>query len=126
MFRLGHFSKTLGPREEGSEAESEKSRDSAELSEDETSEMSEFDVCFSERVAVFYVWGNFLRNWESELCNEAQAFLQEEEQANLKTSSKTHQCARSFVPLQGLSACSFLPFFGRGAWRSAVMHPFGS
>ena len=54
MFRLGHFSKTLGPREEGSEAESEKSRDSAELSEDETSEMSEFDVCFSERVAVFY------------------------------------------------------------------------
>ncbi|CAE7662001.1 Lrrc8d, partial [Symbiodinium pilosum] len=54
----------LDGMEEGSEAESEKSRDSAELSEDETSEMSEFD---------------------------AQAFLQEEEQANLKTSSKTHQ-----------------------------------
>ncbi|CAE7569066.1 lrrc39 [Symbiodinium natans] len=50
--------------EEGSDAESEKSRDSAELSDDENSEMSEFD---------------------------AQAFLQEEEQANLKSSGKTHQ-----------------------------------
>mmetsp|Transcript_18967 Transcript_18967/g.35566 ORF Transcript_18967/g.35566 Transcript_18967/m.35566 type:complete len:918 (+) Transcript_18967:65-2818(+) len=45
-------------------AESVKSHDSAELSEDETSEMSEFD---------------------------AQAFLQEEEQANLKSASKTHK-----------------------------------
>ena len=32
--------------EEGSDAESEKSRDSAELSDDENSEMSEFDVWF--------------------------------------------------------------------------------
>lgn len=61
-YDMQHISHVDG--EEGSVAESEKSRDSAELSEDETSEMSEFD---------------------------AQAFLQLEEEANVKTAGKTHQ-----------------------------------
>ena len=43
-WHLWQLSDRLASLQEGSVAESEKSRDSAELSEDETSEMSEFDV----------------------------------------------------------------------------------